>query len=234
MPSKPRRNLLDDQCRKLGLTSDEATQMARRAMSSYVAGAMVMPYGSFLEDAEARLYDIDVLSHIYTASFEQVAHRLVTLRRKGAEGVPFGFLRAEPAGRLTKRFPLPGLIFPGSGHGCPLWPIYSAFGSDSVVRQIAEFPNTARYLLVAKSVAKRVSGLSGAPSRFLDHAGMRHPARGPDRLWAGPRSVGALQPRAGRALLPPVHPPGLPAPTGRRAFWRCRSRSTRRWLRVRS
>lgn len=158
--------LLDEQCRKLGLTSHEATQMARRAMSSYVAGAMVMPYRSFLDDAEARLYDIDVLSHIYTASFEQVAHRLVTLRRKGAEGVPFGFLRAEPAGRLTKRFPLPGLIFPGSGHGCPLWPIYSAFGSESVVRQIAEFPNTARYLLVAKSVAKRVSAYQERPLVF--------------------------------------------------------------------
>ncbi len=38
------------------------------------------------------------------ASFEQVAHRLETLRRPGQQGIPFGFLRADPAGRLTSIF----------------------------------------------------------------------------------------------------------------------------------
>src|SRR5690606_2968148 len=104
-----------------------------RAMASYLAGAMVMPYARILEDAERQHYDIDILGHQYTASFEQVAHRFVTLRRRGEEGVPFGFLRADPAGRLTKHFPLPGLLLPGSGHGCPLWPIYEAIRTDRIV-----------------------------------------------------------------------------------------------------
>lgn len=158
--------LLDDEIQKLGLTSEEAVQLARRALSSYVAGAMVMPYDAFLGDADTRRYDVDLLSHIYGASFEQVAHRLVTLRRKGAEGVPFGFLRADPAGRLTKRFPLPGLILPILGHGCPLWPIYSAPRTGKIVRQISEFTNGARYLLIAKAVTKQIAAYQEQPVAF--------------------------------------------------------------------
>src|SRR5690606_25105145 len=107
-----------------------------RAMASYVAGAMMMPYQPFLRDAEQTRYDIDLLSHLYNASFEQVAHRLVTLRRKNAEGLAFGFLRSDRAGRLTKRFPISGLTLPVSGYGCVLWPIYEAFSSQGFVRQV--------------------------------------------------------------------------------------------------
>lgn len=152
-----RPQMLSDTAHLPGINSPEAHIMAIRSLANYVAGAMVMPYQAFLDDAERYSYDIDLLGHRYTCSFEQVAHRLVTLRRKGAEGVPFGYLRAEPAGRLTKRFPLPGLNFPGSGHGCPLWPLYSQSGLGIVERQISEFTNGNRYLLFAKTVTKRVS-----------------------------------------------------------------------------
>lgn len=158
--------VLEEEVARLGLGADESIRLARGAMSSYVAGAMLMPYERLLGDAEKWQYDIDLLSHIYEASFEQVAHRLVTLRRKGAEGLPFGFLRADASGRLTKRFPLPGLTLPAVGHGCPLWPIYTAAGTGQVVRQIGEFPNGSRYLLIAKSVEKQVSGYQEQPVRF--------------------------------------------------------------------
>jgi len=153
-------------CDGFELTTDEARHLALKAMGSYAAGAMVMPYASFLAEAEEKQYDVDLLSHTHTAGFEQVAHRLVTLRRKGAEGIPFGFLRTDPTGRLTKRFPLPGLSLPGSGHGCVLWPIYSVAGSTGVVRQISEFTNGARFLLVAKSVRKRVAAWQEQPLTF--------------------------------------------------------------------
>src|SRR5690606_4752712 len=94
------------------LAMEESRQMAYGALSSYVAGAMMMPYRQFLAEAEAQQYDVDLLAYRHGASFEQAAHRLVTLRRPGEEGVPFGFLRADPTGRLTKRFPLPGLVLP--------------------------------------------------------------------------------------------------------------------------
>ncbi|SON55456.1 putative transcriptional regulator [Hartmannibacter diazotrophicus] len=140
------------------LTSPDARRLARRAMASYLAGAFLLPYGRFLTDAEENRYDIDFLAQAYSASFEQVAHRLVTLRRKGEEGIPFGFLRSDPAGRLTKHFPLPGLLLPNSGHACPLWAIYGAFRKPGEpVRQIVRFADGSRYLFIAKTVSKRLA-----------------------------------------------------------------------------
>jgi len=143
------------------LTSPTARRLAHGAMSSYLAGGITFPYGRFLADAEALRYDIEALRERYGASFEQVAHRLVTLRMPGASGVPFGFLRADPAGRLTKHFPLPGLLLPNSGHACPLWAIYGAFRQPgSLVRQAVRFPDGSRYLFVAQTVSRRLSSFA--------------------------------------------------------------------------
>jgi len=154
---------LDEVTRNLDLSTDEARDLARRALSSYIAGAMMMPYDEFLGMAEERRYDIELLAGLLDVSFEQAAHRLVTLRRKGREGVPFGFLRADRSGRLTKRFPLPGLSIPGFGHGCPLWPIYDAFSASGVVRQVSAFPGGGRFLMVAKAVPKQVPSFRDKP-----------------------------------------------------------------------
>lgn len=146
------------------LTSPAARLLAYRSMGSYMAGALTLPYSQFLEDAEASAYDIDFLSQAYSASFEQVAHRLVTLRREGEDGIPFGFLRSDPAGRLTKHFPLPGLLLPNSGHACPLWAIYEAFRMPGhVVRQVARFVDGSRYLFIAKTVSKRLATFKDQP-----------------------------------------------------------------------
>lgn len=140
------------------LSSAASRRLGYRAVSSYLAGAIVFPYSRILEEAEENAYDIDYLSQTFTAGFEQVAHRLVTLRREGEEGIPFAFLRSDPAGRLTKHFPLPGLMLPNAGHACPLWAVYSSFRSPGqVVRQIAQFANRSRYLFIAKTVSKRLS-----------------------------------------------------------------------------
>ena len=146
------------------LSSETARRLAHRALGSYLAGAIVFPYARFLEDAEALRYDIEALRQLYTASFEQVAHRLVTLRKPGAEGVPFGFLRSDPAGRLTKHFPLPGLLLPNSGHACPRWAIYNAFRTpEALVRQLVQFSDGSRYLFIAKTATRR-------PANFADSA----------------------------------------------------------------
>jgi predicted transcriptional regulator/transcriptional regulator with XRE-family HTH domain len=143
------------------LSSDTAKRGATRYLGSYLAGAMLFPYDGFLADARALRYDIDALSERYDASFEQIAHRLVTLRRPGAAGLPFGFLRADAAGRLSKHFPLPGLLLPSSGHACPLWAIYAAFRTPgSVVRQVARFADGSRFLFMAKAVSRRSGGFA--------------------------------------------------------------------------
>lgn len=140
------------------LSSPVARRLAARALGTYLAGAMVFPYSRFLQDAEAARYDIDQLRQAYHTSFEQVAHRLATLRRPGEQGIPFGFLRSDPAGRLTKHFPVPGLLLPNSGHACPLWAIYGAFRTpDLLQRQLVRFSDGSRYLFLARTVQRRTT-----------------------------------------------------------------------------
>ena len=141
------------------LSSNTSRRLGYRALSSYLAGAIVFPYDRFLADAEGCRYDIELLRQIYTASFEQVAHRLVSLRRPRGPGLPFGFLRSDAAGRLTKHFPLPGLPLPSAGHACPRWVIYDAFRtSGRLARQVAQFADGSRYLFIASAQARPAAG----------------------------------------------------------------------------
>jgi predicted transcriptional regulator/transcriptional regulator with XRE-family HTH domain len=155
------RDVLDNAPDMRQLASAMAQRGARRYLATYIAGAILFPYARFAADARALRYDVDALSERYNASFEQISHRLVTLRRTDEAGVPFGFLRADPAGRLSKHFPLPGLLLPTSGHACPLWAIYSAFRTPGqIVRQVARFSDGSRFLFVAKAVSRRSSGFA--------------------------------------------------------------------------
>ena len=146
------------------LTSHNSRRLVYRALGSYLAGAICLPYAQFLADAQQSRYDIDFLAQKYTASFEQVAHRLVTLKAPENKGIPFGFLRSDPAGRLTKQFPLPGLQLPNAGHACPKWAIYGAFRRpNEVVRQVVTYPDGSRYLFIAKSSSKRAAAYAQVP-----------------------------------------------------------------------
>ncbi|MCB1741610.1 MAG: DUF2083 domain-containing protein [Gammaproteobacteria bacterium] len=148
------------------LGSDDARERARRALASYMAGAALFPYQPFLEHAERLRYDVEALQRIHGAGFEQIAHRLVTLGRPGAEGIPLGFMRADPSGFVSKRFPLPGFALPRYGQACPLWMVYAAFQTPGqVVAQVARFPNGSSYLFVARTVSSR-RGSHHAP-RFM-------------------------------------------------------------------
>jgi predicted transcriptional regulator len=138
-----------------GLSTPAAKERAAIALQSYGAGALLLPYDRFLEDATRARYDIDRLCRSYGASVEQICHRLVTLRRPGSEGIPFGFMRSDPAGFVTKRFPLPSLPLPRYGGACPLWAVYQAFQRpETIVSQLAEFPSGDRFLFVARAVTK--------------------------------------------------------------------------------
>ncbi|MEM8550830.1 MAG: ImmA/IrrE family metallo-endopeptidase, partial [Pseudomonadota bacterium] len=92
------------------LTSDSARGIYRLNLANYLAGAIMFPYERFLEAAERLRYDVDVLASRFGASFEQTAHRITTLRRPGARGVPFFMIRVDRAGNISKRFG--GGVFP--------------------------------------------------------------------------------------------------------------------------
>ncbi len=149
------------------LAVSAAKARVERVLASYVAGAMLMPYADFHAAAVATRYDIDRLCDTFHASFEQVCHRLVTLRRPGAEGVRFGFMRSDPAGYAGKRFALPQWPQPRYGPACPLWAVYAAFQTPGgTVRQLAEFPGGERYLLVARAIEKQRAAY-GMPRHFM-------------------------------------------------------------------
>ena len=72
--------------------------------AKYAAGAILMPYARFLAACEATGYDVELLQARFGRGLEQVAHRLSTLGRPGARGIPFFFLRVDRAGTISKSF----------------------------------------------------------------------------------------------------------------------------------
>lgn len=147
-------------------TSPTATQLVRRALASYAAAALLMPYDRFARAVEARAYDIEALAGQFGTSFEMVAHRLTTLSRPGASLVPFFFLRVDAAGNVSKRLDGAGFPFAATGGGCPLWSVHDAFRRPGeVLTQWLELPGGERFFSIARSVES--GGHSHARPRTL-------------------------------------------------------------------
>jgi predicted transcriptional regulator/transcriptional regulator with XRE-family HTH domain len=133
----------------------EARDIAKIGLANYFAGAALMPYRAFLNAAQDTRHDLERLSDLFGASIEQVAHRLSTLQRLGAKGVPFFFVRVDQAGTITKRHSATRLQFARFGGACPLWNVHRAFETPGhFLRQLAETPDGVRYLCLARDVSK--------------------------------------------------------------------------------
>lgn len=145
-----------------GFKTEEARAICRIGLANYFAGALQMPYGEFLGLAREVRHDLDELAFRFGASHEQVAHRLSTLQRPRANGVPFFFARVDAAGTITKRHSATPLQFARYGGACPLWNVHQAFEAHGrVIRQLAETPDGTRYLCLAWSREKRIGGFTG-------------------------------------------------------------------------
>ena len=157
--------LCNDVLATAGLEAATARDIARIGLLNYAAGALVMPYRRFAASAMELRHDIEQLQHRYNASFEQVSHRLSTLQRPGARGVPFYFVRVDQAGNITKRHSSTRFQFARFGGACPLWNVHEAFGHPGrILVQVAEMPDGVRYLCVGRSIVKR-SGNFLRPNR---------------------------------------------------------------------
>ncbi|MEM7547914.1 MAG: short-chain fatty acyl-CoA regulator family protein [Pseudomonadota bacterium] len=145
--------------------SDAARAICKIGLANYFAGATVLPYVRFAETASAARHDVEWLAQDFGASLEQVAHRLSTLQRPGAKGVPFFFVRVDQAGTITKRHSATRLQFARYGGACPLWNVHQAFETPGrIIRQLAETPDGVRYLCLARDVTKP-GGAFRAPTR---------------------------------------------------------------------
>lgn len=158
-------NLLEATLDFARFQSDEARSIAKIGLANYFAGASLMPYGPFLAAAQEYRHDLELLSNRFGASIEQVAHRLSTLQRPGAKGIPFFFVRVDQAGTITKRHSATRLQFARFGGACPLWNVHRAFETPGhFLQQLAETPDGVRYISLARDVSKS-GGSFGSPVR---------------------------------------------------------------------
>ncbi|TAK98416.1 MAG: XRE family transcriptional regulator [Rhodospirillaceae bacterium] len=149
---------LEEIVARSGVTQSETRRLLRISLAGYFAGAVLMPYEKFLRTAEKKRYDIELLCQRFDASYEQVCHRLTTLQRPGAPGVPFFFLRVDPAGNISKRLSAGGFHFARYGGACPRWNVHEAFRNPGkIVTQVIEMPDKTRYF----STARTVDGVHG-------------------------------------------------------------------------
>ena len=159
--------LMDDIVAKAGSLDEPSRQLYRISLANYVAAAVIMPYGRFHESAEALGYDLGVLGQRFGASFEQVCHRLTTLARPTARGIPFFMLRVDDAGNVSKRFSSGTFPFSKFGGTCPLWNVHTTFATPGrIVTQIVELPDGSRYFSVAQTVRRMVVPYAQPQPRF--------------------------------------------------------------------
>ncbi len=158
-------NLLRTIVDKGAFTSDESRGLARIGLANYFAGALILPYATFLEAAERKRYDIELLGHQFGVGFETVCHRLSTLQRHNVRGVPFFFIRVDRAGNISKRQSATDFHFSRVGGTCPLWNVYEAFANPGrILTQLARMPDDRTYLWIARTVSHGRGGY-GAPTK---------------------------------------------------------------------
>lgn len=149
------RDLIDEVVGTADLNGLEAEGLCRTTLANYFAAAILMPYDQFLKEAENSKYDVDLLCHRFGTSFEQTAHRLTTLQKPDARGIPFFFVRIDVAGNVSKRFSAGRFHFSRFGGACPIWNIHECFLTpDKTVTQIIQMPDDTTYFSIAKMVVR--------------------------------------------------------------------------------
>jgi XRE family transcriptional regulator, fatty acid utilization regulator len=147
------RERLDRIVERADLQSDDGRDLFRMTLANYFASAVMMPYGPFLQAAKDLRYDIELLRRRFGASVEQVCHRLTTMQRSGARGVPFFFLRVDNAGNISKRLSGGGFQFARFGGTCPRLVVHDVFRSPGQLNtQVVRLPDDTTFLIIARTL----------------------------------------------------------------------------------
>ncbi|GAA0390897.1 XRE family transcriptional regulator [Brevundimonas terrae] len=149
-------------------TPDEPTRnLLKVALTNTLAAAILMPYAAFQRLAEESRYDISRLQAKFGVSYEQAAHRLTTLSRPSARGVPFFLMRVDQAGNISKRYATGAFPFSRFGGACPRWRLHSAFRTPGrIITQIIETPEqdgkpASRWFTFARTVSRQGHDVMG-------------------------------------------------------------------------
>jgi predicted transcriptional regulator/transcriptional regulator with XRE-family HTH domain len=150
------------------LSGADSRNLAAIALANYFAGAVMMPYEPFLEAAQRSRYDLELLGHRFRTSLEQIGHRVTSLSRPGAEGIPFHMVRVDIAGNISKKFTRTGIRFARFGAACSLWNVFQAFLTPGrFCRQTSVMPDGKPYFCVARTIPK---GRGGYHAQHTLHA----------------------------------------------------------------
>lgn len=132
-------------------------RLLHMSFANYAASAIMMPYGKFLRAAEEHRYALDRLCGQFGANIEQIAHRITTLGRSGARGVPFFMLRVDQAGNISKRYAGESFPFSHFGGTCPRWHLHAAFQTPGqTIRQLIETPDGQRYFTISRTIERPI------------------------------------------------------------------------------
>lgn len=139
-----------------GAPDGPTRSLLKVALTNTLAAATLMPYAAFQRAAEETRYDLARLQARFGVSYEQAAHRLTTLSRPTARGVPFFLMRVDQAGNISKRYAAGAFPFSRFGGACPRWRLHSAFRTPGrIVTQIIETPDGGRWFTFARTVERQ-------------------------------------------------------------------------------
>jgi XRE family transcriptional regulator, fatty acid utilization regulator len=159
---------LDNLSLKVGAQDSPSQKLARISLCNYFAAALMMPYAEFIEAASTNAYDLDILGARFSASFEQVAHRLTTLARPGKRGIPFFMIRVDAAGNVSKRFSSGSFPFSRFGGTCARWNIHSAFRNPGTVElDVIEMPEGTKWFSISRTVQRRATPWGDLGAQFV-------------------------------------------------------------------
>jgi predicted transcriptional regulator/DNA-binding XRE family transcriptional regulator len=125
---------------------EDSRRLANMALTNYAAAALIMPYDRFRQAAEQSRHDIPLLRDRFGVSSQQLAHRLTSLNRTGARGIPFFMARIDRAGIISKRFDGDAWPFARFGGTCPRWDAHGVHDTDRVTPQLIETLDERRFL----------------------------------------------------------------------------------------
>jgi XRE family transcriptional regulator, fatty acid utilization regulator len=151
-----------------GFTERGGERLYRRHLTSYFAAAVMMPYARFLRACEATGYDIVLLQRRFGAGFEQIAHRLTTLQRVGARGLPFFMLRIDRAGQSSKRYAgASASPLVETERRCPLWQVHDVFARPGTLTpHLVELEDQSRWFTLSRTVNPQLAVSGGVQAEF--------------------------------------------------------------------
>ena len=132
--------------------AEDSRRIATMALTNYAAAALIMPYDRIRQAAEQCRHDLPMLRDRFGVSSEQLAHRLTSLNRTGARGIPFFMVRMDRAGIISKRFDGEAWPFARYGSTCPRWDAHGAGAVDQVSVQLIETLDERRFVTLAMAL----------------------------------------------------------------------------------